>query len=80
MIGNHPKVSEVCVIGVADVGGHVPRAFVTLQHDSRDRTGVAEDIKNFANCKQSLNFNLHNNQMKKFMDYLLYYTLRLTNS
>ncbi len=53
MIGKHPKVSEVCVIGVADAGGHVPRAFVTLHHnDSGDQIGVVEDIKSFANCKE----------------------------
>lgn len=50
IIGKHPKVSEVCVVGVADPGGNVPRAFVKVNvGPEENKILLAEDIKNFAN-------------------------------
>ncbi|ODM88238.1 putative 4-coumarate--CoA ligase 3 [Orchesella cincta] len=51
VIGKHPRVKEVCVVGVPDVGGHVPRAFVTVHQSSDAKKDVEEEIKEYANAK-----------------------------
>ncbi|CAL8093091.1 unnamed protein product [Orchesella dallaii] len=50
VIGKHPKVKEVCVVGIPDVGGHVPRAFVTVHPYSESKKDLENEIKEFANC------------------------------
>ncbi|CAL8093100.1 unnamed protein product [Orchesella dallaii] len=51
VIGKHPKVKEVCVIGIPDVGGHVPRAFVTVHSYTGAKKELEEELKDFANSK-----------------------------
>lgn len=56
VIGQHPAVDEVCVIGVPDPspapgpgGDQVPRAFITLKGDKTP--GIIDEITNYAHCK-----------------------------
>ncbi|CAL8089695.1 unnamed protein product [Orchesella dallaii] len=51
VIGKHPNVNEVCVVGIPDPegGGHTPRAFITVKGDPSQT--IAEEIKKFANDK-----------------------------
>ncbi|CAL8093097.1 unnamed protein product [Orchesella dallaii] len=51
VIQKHPKVKEVCVIGFPDVGGHVPRAFVTVHSFTEPKKDLEEELKQFANSK-----------------------------
>jgi len=50
VIGKHPKVKEVCVVGFPDVGGHIPRAFITVHPNSGPKKDVENEIKEYANC------------------------------
>ena len=54
VIGKHPDVGEVCVIGVPDPygGDHIPRAFVTIKSETGRRTATAREIEEFANGNQ----------------------------
>ncbi|ODM90616.1 Luciferin 4-monooxygenase [Orchesella cincta] len=49
VIGRHPNVSEVCVVGIPDPngGGDIPRAFVTVNGNPSPE--LAEEIKKLAN-------------------------------
>jgi acyl-CoA synthetase (AMP-forming)/AMP-acid ligase II len=51
VIGKHPKVGEVCVVGISDSAGHVPRAFVRLTTNSGNKNEIAREIQEFADAK-----------------------------
>ncbi|CAL8089691.1 unnamed protein product [Orchesella dallaii] len=51
VISDHPLVKEVCVIGVSDPGGDVPRAFITLKECPTNINEIEEQVKEFANAK-----------------------------
>lgn len=49
IVGKHPSVNEVCVVGIPDPagGGDIPRAFITVK--GNPPTTITEEIQRFTN-------------------------------